>query len=65
MKKSIEELKQYLNNIIENNSWREEEEIQDDWNPMDASGGNFDDAYYLGKEMGYYMCAKRLLEEYL
>ena len=27
-------------------------EHSNDWNPMDASGGNFDDAYYMGVRDG-------------
>lgn len=33
--------------IAENEEWK-----GDDFNPMDASGGNFDDAYSLGEEHG-------------
>lgn len=33
--------------IDEINEW-----MEDDFNPCDASGGNFDDAYYLGTEHG-------------
>ena len=29
-----------------------EEEMGDDFNACDASGGNFDDAYYMGTEHG-------------
>lgn len=33
--------------VDENDEWK-----GDDFNPMDASGGNFDDAYSLGEEHG-------------
>lgn len=33
--------------VDENDEWKGE-----DFNPMDASGGNFDDAYSLGEEHG-------------
>lgn len=43
LREEIEEVNEYLG---------------DDFNPCDASGGNFDDAYYLGEEHG------ELFEEY-
>ena len=35
--------------------------IGDDFNPCDASGGNFDDAYYMGREHGEVEGALRVL----
>lgn len=47
----IKELEQRLKSLSEevdeNDEWKGE-----DFNPMDASGGNFDDAYSLGEEHG-------------
>ncbi len=34
----------------------------DDFNPMDSSGGNFDDAYYMGKEEGRSQLAQQIRE---
>lgn len=50
----IEEIKklieQYEEEVAENQEiWGEDME---DFNPMDASGGNFDDCYYMGLEHG-------------
>ena len=36
----------------------------DDFNPMDASGGNYDDAYSMGLEDGVVLLARRLIEEF-
>lgn len=35
----------------------------DDWNPMDASGGNFDDAYDMGIRHGETMLAQEILSD--
>lgn len=37
--------------------------LEDDFNPMDASGGNFDDAYYMGDEHGATFAEYRVLVE--
>lgn len=51
MQELIAELKERLavlgEKIDERNEWH-----GDDFNPCDASGGNFDDAYYMGVEDG-------------
>lgn len=51
MQELMAELKERLSvlsaEIDERNEWH-----GDDFNPMDASGGNFDDAYYMGVEDG-------------
>lgn len=40
-----------------------EEEINDPWfSPMEAGGGNYDDVYYLGQNVGEYRLAQRVLE---
>ena len=48
MKEKIQELiKEYEAEVAEI-----EEYTGDDFNPRDASGGNFDEAYYMGTEHG-------------
>ena len=37
--------------------------LEDDFNPCDASGGNFDDAYYMGNEHGETFAEYRVLIE--
>jgi len=39
-------------------------ECYDDWNPMDHSGGNFDDCYALGREDGMIQMARTILKIY-
>jgi hypothetical protein len=36
----------------------------DDFNPYEQSGGNYDDAYYAGRDDGETSLAKRLLTKY-
>ena len=36
----------------------------DDFNPMDASGGNYDDAYSMGLEDGVVFLARRIIKEF-
>lgn len=35
----------------------------EDFNPYDASGGNYDDAYYMGSEDGYTKLAREILTQ--
>jgi hypothetical protein len=48
MKKRIAELIEKYEAEFDSIDWRNEE----DFNPCDSSGGNFDDAYYMGTEHG-------------
>lgn len=36
----------------------------DDFNPMDASGDNYDDAYSMGLEDGVVFLARRIIKEF-
>ncbi len=40
----------------------EHEPLPDDWNPMDYSGGNFDDAWGQGYDQGEQCLAKMITE---
>lgn len=48
MKARIDELIERYEALSEDINWR----YDDEFNPYDASGGNFDDAYYMGVEHG-------------
>lgn len=48
LRKRIEELVVKYESYVE----KTEEQKGEEFNPMDASGGNFDDAYYMGCEHG-------------
>jgi len=41
---------------------REPRKYDEDFNPMDASGGNFDDAYYMGITQGRAELAEEIRE---
>lgn len=56
---TIEELKAYL---IEKTKGQALLSEQDDFNPNDASGGNFDDAYQLGCDDGELIAWRDILE---
>lgn len=43
---------------------REMHQEDDDFNPMDYAGGNFDDAFNLGTQDGWTECARALLMEF-
>jgi hypothetical protein len=52
-----------LLNTIEAEASREiAPDLNEDFNPMDCSGGNFDDAYEMGVEHGYVLFARELLD---
>lgn len=36
-----------------------------DFNPMDASGGNFDDCFSAGEDAGYICMAREILKKYV
>lgn len=48
MKARIEELIKKYESEFDDIDWRNSE----DFNPCDSSGGNFDDAYFMGAEHG-------------
>lgn len=51
----ISEIKAYIEkrlDVLESEAEEINEMLEDDFNPCDASGGNFDDAYYMGEEHG-------------
>lgn len=55
MSDKLNEIKSYIEKelaILEAEAEEINEWLGDDFNPCDASGGNFDDAYYLGDEHG-------------
>jgi hypothetical protein len=54
----MEDLIEKLKKLAERECWRDEE----DFNPYEYSGGNFDDAYYGGFEDGEACLAKMVLE---
>ena len=53
------EMKEYLESLLED--WEKPDE---DFNPMDNSGGNFDDCYYMGQEDGKCFLAKKLIAKW-
>jgi hypothetical protein len=59
MKELTEEFIKTLKSYAENKSWDE----QDDFDPKDMSGGNFDDAYSGGESAGETNMARKVLRE--
>lgn len=53
-----EKIKNLLNNLAKRNCWCDN---QEDFNPMDYSGGNFDDAYFGGYADGQAELARDIL----
>jgi len=60
LKMSIQELKDFLEKKADRELWTDD----DNFNPMDFSGGNFDDAYYAGVSDGAASLAKTILKKY-
>lgn len=58
--KELKELKEYLEEIAK----RETAIDNEDFNPMEASGGNFDDAYSMGLDDGETELAQHILLKY-
>jgi len=58
--KMNEELKKELEKIARRECWSDDE----DFNPFEYSGGNYDDAYYGGVNDGIVSLARRLLKEF-
>ena len=54
------DLKELLENIAKRETWLDDE----DFNPYDFSGGNYDDAYFSGREDGRTELARELLNLY-
>jgi hypothetical protein len=59
MDQKIEEIKKLCLVAIKEGKDNAEDEM---FNACDASGGNFDDAYYIGQDVGAYHLAKGILE---
>lgn len=53
--KSLAKMKTSIESSIDN---------EEDWNPYDLSGGNFDDAYYLGQKDSDIEYARLILDLY-
>lgn len=57
----MNEMKEILEKIAKEESWMDSEE---DFNPYDMSGGNFDDAFWGGEDAGRISLARDLLERF-
>lgn len=55
-----EKMKALLEKLASRECWSDD----DDFNPYDYCGGNYDDAYYGGCEDGEAQLARRLLQEF-
>lgn len=56
----MQDVKNYLEDLAIKKTWIDSE----DFNPMEMSGGNFDDAYSSGLNDGETLLARKLLETY-
>lgn len=53
-------IKEYLQKLASEKLSSEDEEF----NPQDYCGGNFDDAWSMGQDEGFVLCARALLEKF-
>ena len=57
----MEELKNYLEEVASNLTHTDQDMY---FNPYEASGGNYDDAFYMGLDDGKIMFARKLLVQF-